>query len=253
MKKVLITATCLILLLLLAVYSLLKYRQYSSYEDRIHQDASLIFKINIDEIVKKRGLSSIKSDSRGFAVPANIFIYTVNNKSATTFFCSLPVTDTAELRQYLKRAFKVDNFKETAQGTVWGNNSDQRLKIAYNSQNLAISYSLEKENVNDILNQLLAEGSYLAASDPRIVRMKQEDAPIIYNFKTYSGQASLTDHMFTLKGSFPLENLNIPDQSYCPDSLTKGLSINAWLNGDLKALFKKTFILKIIYWKRILY
>ncbi|MGY0035934.1 hypothetical protein [Pedobacter sp. NJ-S-72] len=36
-----------------------------------------------------------------------------------------------------------------------------------------------------------------------------------------------------------MENLNVPDQSYRPDSLTKGLSINAWLNGDLKTLFKK--------------
>jgi hypothetical protein len=239
MKKVLIAATSLIVLLLLAVYSLLQYRQYSSYENRIHQDASLIFKINIDEIVKKRGLSSIKSDSRGFAVPANIFIYTVNNKSANTFFCSLPVTDTAELRQYLKRTFKVDHFKATGQGTVWGNSSDQRLKIAYNSQSLAVSYSLEKENVNDILNQLLTEKSYLAASDPRIERMKQQDAPLIYDFKTYSGQASLTDQALLLKGSFPLEDLHVPDQSYCPGSLTKGLSINAWLNADLKGLFRK--------------
>ncbi|MGY0035935.1 hypothetical protein [Pedobacter sp. NJ-S-72] len=194
-------------------YSLLKYRQYSSYEDRIHQNASLIFKINIDEIVKKRGLSSIKSDSRGFAVPANIFIYTVKNKSATTFFCSLPVTDTAELRQYLRRAFKVDHFKETTQGTVWGNNSDQRLKIAYNSQNLAISYSLEKENVNDILNQLLAERSFLPASDPRITRMKQEDAPIIYDFKTLFGPGK-SDRSYAY-----LKRILSFGESECPGSI----------------------------------
>jgi hypothetical protein len=239
MKKVLIVATCLILVLLLAVYSLLQYRQYSSYKNRVHQNASLIFKINIDEIVKKRGLNAIKNNSRGFAVPANIFIYSVNNKSAGTFFCSLPVTDTAALRQYLKSTFKVDHFKKTEQETVWGNSSDQRLRVAYNSKNLAISYSLAKENVDDILNQLLGEKNFMAVSDPRIVRMNQEDAPVLYDFKTYSGQASLTAHTLTFKGSFPLGNLNVPDQSYCPDRLTKGLSINAWLNADLKGLFKK--------------
>jgi len=239
MKKILIAATSLILVLLLAVYSLLQYRQYSSYQNSIHQQAALIFKINIDEIVKKRGLSAIKSDSRGFAVPANIFIYTVNQKSANTFFCSLPVTDTAVLRQYLKKALKVDQFKETEQGTVWGNSSDQRLRIAYNSHKLAISYSLVKENVNDILDQILAGKSFMPASDSRIRRMKQEDAPIIYDFKNYSGQASLTTRTLSLKGSFPLENLYIPDQAYRPDSLPKEISINAWLNADLKGLFKK--------------
>ncbi|KIO77038.1 hypothetical protein TH53_11775 [Pedobacter lusitanus] len=103
MKKVLIAAATLILLLVLAVYGLLWYRQYSSYKNRVHEHASLIFKINIDEIVKQRGLSSIKSDNRGFAVPANIFVYNITDKPAGTFFCSLPVTDTSALKEYLKK------------------------------------------------------------------------------------------------------------------------------------------------------
>jgi len=239
MKKILIAATSLILLLLLAVYGLFRYRQYSSYKNRVHQHASLIFKINIDEIVKKRGLSSIKSDTRGFGVPANIFVYTVSNKSAHTFFCSLPVTDTSELKQYLIRTFKINHFEKNGQRIVWGNNADQRLKVAYNAENVAISYSLTKENVNDVLNELLEDKSFLAVTDPRIEQLKEEDAPVVYNYKTYSGQASFTDHSFTLKGTFPLEDLNVPDQSYCPADLAKGLSINAWINADLKGLLKE--------------
>ncbi|QNK64363.1 hypothetical protein H7F33_07740 [Pedobacter sp. PAMC26386] len=239
MKKVLIAATSLIFLLLLAVFSLLQYRQYSSYKNRIHQNASLIFKINIDEIVKQKGFSSIKNDSRGFAVPANIFVYTLRNKSANTFFCSLPVTDTAELKLYLQRTFNIDYFNQTVQGTVWGNNSDQRLKIAYNTQTLALCYSFEKENVKDVLTELLNGKSFLAVTDPRIAKMKRQDAPVIYDFKTYSGQANFTGHTLTLKGTFPLNSLGVPDKAYCPAVFRKGLSINAWLNADLKGIFKK--------------
>ncbi|KIO77037.1 hypothetical protein TH53_11770 [Pedobacter lusitanus] len=109
--------------------------------------------------------------------------------------------------------------------------------------------------MKDVLNELLAEKSFLAADDPRIERMKRETAPILYDFKNYSGKANLTNQTLTLRGTIPLENLHVPDQSYCPAGLTKGLSINAWLNADLKGLlqsdihFKNYFLEKDILLK----
>lgn len=239
MKKIFIAATGLILLLLLAVYGLLQYRQYSSYQNRIHQRASLIFKINVDHIVKKRGLSNLKSDSRGFGVPANIFVYTVNNKSALTFFCSLPVTDTAELKTYLKKVFRINHFIVNAQGSVWGNNQDQSIKIAYDERNVVVCYSLVKENVNDIMGELLAGKNFLADTADRVVRLKKEDAPIVYDFKNYSGQASFSDHRILLNGMFPVGEPGVPDSCSRPAVLAKGLSVNAWVNGDLSRLLTK--------------
>ncbi|MBB5645462.1 hypothetical protein [Pedobacter cryoconitis] len=239
MRKIFITATGVVLLLLLAVYGLLQYRQYSSYQNRIHQQASLIFKINVDHIVKKRGLSNLKSDARGFGVPANIFIYTVTNKSALTFFCSLPVTDTVELKTYLKKAFRINHFIVNAQGSVWGNNQDQSIKIAYDDRNVVFCYSLLKENVNDIMGELLAGKSFLADTADRIVRLKKEGAPIVYDFKNYSGQASLADHHILLTGTFPVEGFGVTDSLKCPAALAKGLSVNAWINGNLSGLLTK--------------
>ena len=244
MKKIFIAATGLVLLLLLAVYGLLQYRQYSSYQNRIHQRASLIFKINVDQMVKKRGLGNLKSDSRGFGVPANIFVYTVNNKSALTFFCSLPVTDTAELKTYLKKVFKINHFIINARGSVWGNNQDQSIKIAYDNKNVVVCYSLVKESVNDIMEELLAEKNFLADKDVRVVRMKKEDAPIVYDFKNYSGQASISDHRILLNGMFPIEGLGVPDSCSRPAVLAKGLSISVWLNADLKRVLTKDFRVK---------
>lgn len=239
MKKIFITATGIVLLLLLAVYGLLQYRQYSSYQNRIHQRASLIFKINVDHIVKKRGLSNLKSDARGFGVPANIFVYTVSNKSALTFFCSLPVTDTTELNTYLKKVFKINHFVVNAQGSVWGNNQDQSIKIAYDDRNVVICYSLIKENVNDIIGELLEGKSFLADTADRVVRLKKEDAPIVYDFKNYSGQASFANHRILLTGTFPVEGFGATDALNRPAGLAKGLSINAWINGDLSKLLTK--------------
>ena len=239
MKKIFITATGIVLLLLLAVYGLLQYRQYSSYQNRIHQHAALIFKINVDHIVKKRGLGNLKSDSRGFGVPANIFVYTVSNKSALTFFCSLPVTDTAELKTYLKKAFQINHFIVDTQGSVWGNNQDQSIKIAYDSKNVVVCYSLVKENVNDIMEELLSGKSFLADTADRIARLKKEDAPVVYDFKNYSGQASFADHRILLNGTFPVEDFGITDALNRPAAVAKGLSVNAWLNGRLSRLFTK--------------
>ncbi|MET4137823.1 hypothetical protein [Pedobacter sp. UYP1] len=239
MKKIFVAATGIVLLLLLAVYSLLQYRQYSSYQNRIHQHASLIFKINVDHIVKKRGLSNLKSDARGFGVPANIFVYTVSNKSALTFFCSLPVTDTIELKAYLKKVFKINHFIINAQGSVWGNNQDQSIKIAYDDRNVVVCYSLLKENVNDIMGELLAGKSFLADTADRIVRLKKENAPIVYDFKNYSGQASFADHCILLTGTFPAAGFGVTDVLNRPAALAKGLSVNAWVNGDLSKLLTK--------------
>ncbi|AMP98429.1 hypothetical protein AY601_1512 [Pedobacter cryoconitis] len=239
MKKIFITATGIVLLLLLAVYGLLQYRQYSSYQNRIHQHAALIFKINVDHLVKKRGLGNLKSDSRGFGVPANIFVYTVSNKSALTFFCSLPVTDTVELKAYLKKVFKMNHFIVDAQGSVWGNSQDQSIKIAYDDKNVVLCYSLLKENVNDIMGELLAGKSFLADTADQVVRLKKEDAPIVYDFKNYSGQASFADHRILLNGTFPVEDFGVTGTLNRPVALAKGLSINAWVNGDLSRLFTK--------------
>lgn len=239
MKKIFITATGIVLLLLLAVYGLLQYRQYSSYQNRIHQRASLIFKINVDHIVKKRGLSNLKSGTRGFGVPANIFVYTVSNKSAFTFFCSLPVTDTAELKVYLKKVFRINHFIVNAQGSVWGNNQDQSIKIAYDNKNVVVCYSLLKENVNDIMGELLAGKSFLADTADRIVRMKKENAPIVYDFKNYSGQASFADHRILLTGTFPVQAFGVKDSLNRPAVVAKGLSVNTWINGDLSRLLTK--------------
>lgn len=239
MKKIFITATGIVLLLLLAVYGLLQYRQYSSYQNRIHQRASLIFKINVDHIVKKRGLSNLKSDTRGFGVPANIFVYTVNNKSAFTFFCSLPVTDTAELKAYLKKVFRINHFIVNAQGPVWGNNQDQSIKIAYDDKNVVVCYSLLKEDVNDIMGELLAGKSFLADTADRVVRLKKESAPIVYDFKNYSGQASFAHHRILLTGTFPVEGFGVTASLNRPAALAKGLSVNAWINGNLSRLLTK--------------
>ncbi|RAJ31107.1 hypothetical protein [Pedobacter cryoconitis] len=236
MKKIFIAAAAIVLLLLLTVYGLLQYRQYSSYQNRIHQRASLIFKINVDQIVKKRGLSNLKSGARGFGVPANIFVYTVSNKSALTFFCSLPVTDTTVLKAYLERVFKINHFISNAQGPVWGNSQDQSIKVVYNTQNVVICYSLIKESVNDIMGELLAGKSLLADTDDRVARLKKQDAPIVYDFKSYSGQASLTDHGLLLSGTFPLKGLGVPDSCNRPEILAQGLSVSGWLNADLKGV-----------------
>ncbi|MBB6498714.1 hypothetical protein [Pedobacter cryoconitis] len=246
-KKAFIAAVIGILLLLLAVYGYLQYRQYSSYQNSIPRNASLIFKINVDRIVKRKRLNPFKSSSRGFAVPANIFIYNLNNQPTETFFCTLPVTDTALLKQYLKNEFRINQLTEIQPGVITGKSSDHRLRVIYNSSRLILSYALFKEDTSPELERLLNEKDQMIPGDQRVDRLKNQMADITYDFKTYTGAANFNDHILTLNGSFPLEELGVPDSSYQPAKLHQNLSMKMWLNADLRKVLQKDIRFKTYF------
>jgi len=249
-RKAFIAAVTGILLLLLAVYSYLQYRQYSSYQNSIPRNASLIFKINVDRIVKRKRLNPFKSSSRGFAVPANIFVYNLNNKPAQTFFCALPVTDTALLKQYLKSEFRISQLTEVHPGVRTGNSADRRLRVIYNSSRLVLSYALLNEDTSPELERLLHEKDLMIPGDPRMERLKKQEADIAYDFKSYTGTANFNAHSLSLNGSFPIGALGVPDSSYAPANLQKGLSIKMWLNADLKNVLPQNLRFKTCFLER---
>lgn len=247
MKKVLVRSAAALVLLLIAAYGYLQYRTHRSYQFSVYKEASLIFRINVDEVIRNAGAGPVhqlyltfsqKKQATGylpsgFTLPSNIFCYNITGRSPGTFFCVLPVTDTLQLKQYLKTMFKVGQFKTDTEGRVSGKTGDERLTAVYDAQHLAIAWSLKKENVSAALISMLDSRNCLTDKDTVIQQLKASDAPVTYHYQNYSGALTLKDNSILIKGSFPLEQMHIPEQSFTHAAFHKDAALQLWINAGL--------------------
>lgn len=247
MKKVIVRSAAALVVVLIAAYGYLQYRTYRSYQFSVYKEASLIFRINTDELIKNAGAGPVhqlylafsqKKQTAGympsgFTLPSNIFCYNITGRSPGTFFCVLPVTDTAQLKQYLKTTFKILKFKTDIEGRVSGKTGDDRLTVVYSAQHLAIAWSLKKENVSAVLISMLDSRNFMTDKDTVMQQLKASAAAVTYRYKNYSGSLTLKDNSILINGSFPLEQMHIPDQSYTPTAFHKNAALHLWINAGL--------------------
>lgn len=247
MKKVLVRSAAALVLVLIAAYGYLQYRTYRSYQFSVYKEASLIFRINVDGLIKNAGTGPVhqlyltfskKKQTAGympsgFTLPSNIFCYNITSRSPETFFCVLPVTDTAQLKQYLKTMLKVDQFKTDAEGRISGKTRDERLTVTYDSRHMAIAWSLRKENVSAVLTSMLDSRNFLTDKDAVMQQLKASDALVTYHYKNHSGDLKLKGNSILIGGSFPLEQLHIPDQSCMRSPFHKDAALQLWINSGL--------------------
>jgi len=248
MKKILFISAAIIVLLLIAGYVYLQFRKHDSFKVHIHKEASLLLKVNVDGLLFEMGYGN-KQDKRnaplGLAVPANVFVYNLRTKSPLTFFGSLPVNDTTELRNYLSKVMNVSFTNRNLDGELSGRSKDGRLTVLYNAKNIAFSYSVLKENVRGILDEILNERNTLKNSDPKIQQLKNTTAHFSYTYEKYHGSGNIKDNLLVMTGSFPIAGLGVPDQSLENMNLISKPALKIWLNADLKQFFhQKNLALK---------
>ncbi|MGB4774983.1 MAG: hypothetical protein WBP45_07425 [Daejeonella sp.] len=252
-------AALIIVVLLVFFMVYLQLRDYNSYKNRIHKQANTIIKINVDGIYKtlaidfitnpsyylkkeKGGKGSEVKKGNGIKMPANIFLFNVNTKSASTFFCSLPLTDTAAFKQFISQKLNISSFIKINNSAFLGTSKDGKLTIAYTSNNMSIAYSVNKEEVLDILTDLLNHKNILTKDDDKIKRLKQTTNHIDYLSSTNAGFINFKDGEITLNAEFA-----------CPDSLmitnknthrifSKDATLKMWLNAGInKFVNHRTF------------
>lgn len=250
MKKIFKISAAIVVLLLISVYGYLQFRAYRSYQDSIHQEANLIFKVNLDGIFESMSADFIsnpayylKTDKgeensrRGISLPANIFVYTLKSKSSGTYFCTLAVTDSTALRQYLKRVFKLKAFQKTADGNMSALSADQKLTVLYNSKRLAMAYSFKKEAVATVLKELLEKKNMMSGAEPELTALKATDGHLTWNLNDYSGSINFKDGAVEVDGTFPIADIAIPGQTGYLDNFTKNATLKVWLNAGIRKFF----------------
>lgn len=258
MKRILTISAAVILLLLIFVYAYLGFRQNQSYKMRVHQEADFIFRINVDGIIMSNGFKFLQNPSKfltlskdsagvqkGFTIPANIFVYTVRSRSVQTYFCTLPVSDTLKLKQYLQKVLHVVHFKPAGNEVTIGHDKEGQLTIAYNPVCVAFSYSMKKENTEGILLDLMANKNVMEKTDVRLGLLKSETANLAYHFKGFSGAGELTATKLLINGQVPLKQFDVPRHVYGRNNFQTGAAVKAWLNADFhQFLSKERFCIK---------
>jgi hypothetical protein len=244
MKKIWTRSAVVILLLLIVALAYLQYRKYQSRKNRIHNEAALLFKIDLDGILESNALSFWRnppkfliweneevSVHKGFSIPSRLFIYNVRSKSAGTFFCSLQLSDTAALKLFLTKALKTHVFENIKDGQVFCTSADGKLCVAYNDQEMALSYSFKKEQTRTILLDVLNKRNLLDEGDQRLQSLLKIKGHLAYIFDGFSGAGEVKDNAVSLEGSVPLGGLNVSEQSYVSKDLDTDAMVKIWLNA----------------------
>ena len=232
-----------VILLLLATYAYLQLRKYKSYQNRIHADAAFIIKIDADKLYRTLAMDYLSNSSHyknkkgggtksGLTIPANIFVYTVSSKSFQTYFCSLPVADTATLKSFIKKELGISQFKSTGQYQK-GTSDNGQITVAFNSHTFAAAYSLKKENTNDILEDLLNGQNLLTDKDPKLEQLKALSSHLAYVLEEYTGTGDFKDGSIHLQGDFNVKGLNVDGKVFNHRVFDKNAVVKMWLNTNI--------------------
>lgn len=243
-KIILLVFSVIVLLLFISVYTYFKLREYSAYRNVIHADASFIIKIDADKMYNTLILDYLSSPSyyhsrnhngtkSGLAIPGHVFIYTVRSKSDLSYFCSLPIADLALLKQFVKLRLGLEDLKKAGQGITIGTSKDGKISVAFNAETFALAYSFQKENVSDVLTDLLNKKNLLAEADTRIAGLKKINAHLAYTFEGFSGAGEFKDGIIHVKGDFNFKGLDVRGKVFNHRVFDKDAAIKMWLNAHV--------------------
>lgn len=248
MKKFLLRAAFVIIVLLLIFKGILMYRDYTSYQRVIHEDVDKVIKISVDAIGKSMAYNAMKhpiyyyhlrnrerdtiedkkSPGKGFSLPANIFLYTIKGKNKTTFFTSFRISDTANFRAFLKTE-NFSEFHDFKNIQIASKNAD-KLSVAFNDDQCVIVYNPTKENVDDIFIDLLLNKKFLQEDASIYKQIKSADAHLSYLSSTDNLSVNFKDGKIKLSGFLSLPSgTEMPSEPALPE-FSKESSMRFYLN-----------------------
>ncbi len=222
-KKILKRAAIIISVLLLVFKGFLMYRDYASYQGIIHEKADNIIKIQVDGIAQSLLFNAIKNPSFylnnksdkeddkkedkkedvGYAIPANIFLYTIKGQPITTLFTSFKISDKDHFKNHLIKQYKIEDFIDSDNFTVAKNN-DNTIVIAFNNKQCIVAYNPSKANVKNVFLDLLVNNKTLEKADIKWDKIKSANSHINYITKNDDLEINFKAGKTTISGNFVL-------------------------------------------------
>lgn len=233
-------------MLLISVYGYLHFRESRSYDQQVAKDASVVYKLNVDGLLKTIAVDFIsnpgyylKTNEKGgpkpdFSLSANVFVYSLKTKAPGTFFSGLALSDTTGLNAWLKRVLKITDFAVQGAGKSVGTSSDRKITVLYDGKTFAIAYSFKREEVLVELNDILDKKNRMEAGTPLMIALKKAKGHLSWTTAANSGRLNFKDGLAEVDGSFPTEGLDIPDQPRSMVEFADHALIKIRVNAGLK-------------------
>lgn len=241
MRCIAILLTAVVLLLLSVIYIYFSWRKHEAYKDAVHADAAFILKVDADQLYRTLVLDYVTSPSNyfkqdkksiesGLRIPAQIFIYTLKSKSAKTYFSTFDVASPLQLKSFLSQKMGITAFSTMGQYTR-GTSRDGRLTVAFNRHRFAAGYALNKENVDDVLADLLNRKNMMSDEDPKLLKLKSLDQHLAYVFEDVMGTGEFKDGLIQVEGDFNFEGFVLKDKNFSHRVFAKDAVVKMWFSA----------------------
>ena len=238
-----------IVVLLLILVGFLMYRNVESYKNVIHKDADAIVKIRVDAIGRAIAWDALKKPSyyyqkqkdndsiddedtlgKGFEIPANIFLYTLKGKSATTMFTSFKISDGNDFREFLKSNLKVEDSYKINTIQV-AKNKDGKVMVAYTDKQCVVVYNPKKESVDSVFEDILIKDNTLKSDDKLLSKVKDATSHLSYVSSDDLVSIHFMKGKANIEGYISMsEDITFPSQSLYPE-FSEESSLKFYMNA----------------------
>lgn len=237
LKRISIFVLLAAIIALVSLWAFVQYARHQSYETAIHQDATMLIRVDKYSIYQQlipdyiKGGSTKRTDFlNGIELPANVFIYNVKNRSATTLITSLPIENIEDLKKSLNNSTWQP--MQQAGGITNVQSSDGKWTMMFDKERIAISFSLDKEDVNSILTDILSQKNTKTVAESGFKDIANQDGHITFMQGKNTAAANFVDGCIEIE--FALTETSIkPKQNISRKKFAENEALSMWLYADV--------------------
>lgn len=237
LKRIFIFVSLAAIIALVSLWAFVQYARHQSYDTAIHQDATMLIRVDKYSIYKQllpdyiKGGSTKRTDFlNGIEVPANVFIYNVKNRSATTLITSLPIENIEDLKKSLHSS-TWQPMQQTG-GLTNVQSSDGKWSVLFDKERIAISFSQNKEDVSIILTDILKQKNTRTVAASGFKDIANEEGHITFMQGKNTAAANFVDGCIEIE--FALHETSIkPKQNISRQKFAENNALSMWLYADV--------------------
>ncbi len=176
MSKFLKIILLIILIIMVSFLGYFKIRSYQANQTLIPKNANGLMMVNTDLIYRSILMNAIKNPAyyfkgdedskvkiqkRGLKIPSKLFLYTFSDQNQTTFFSRFTITDRDEFSLFIADKFILTNYEKDENHLNWATSENGKINLCYNDKEVAVSFSLSNQNVEELLTAIVLEKDFI--------------------------------------------------------------------------------------------
>ncbi len=237
MKKFLIITTAILVLLFVSFGGYIQYQRNASYQTRIPANTRMLIRIDVVGIGKSvaweylwRKEGKKESTFRGLSLPANLFVFTLQDKQPTTFFSVIPISDPDAFRQSIKNREQIRKSKHEILPGI-DLIRDGHFTLGYNNKYAVLVYSQGKEEVQQAVMDILQDKNTIPVANSSFRNIKEQEGHITFLSGGHYGSLDFNKGNILMQASLFARGISAPAQINHPAPDTADV-LSLWLYAD---------------------